>query len=432
MTDLDCTKVALKENEFLVTLVRTTRDKEAVKSLLGRLDGWAVGWLDGCAVGWQDGWLDGWAVVWLDGWLDGCPIGWLDGWQLGDSGSGLRVDGSVVDADGDCDGDIDKKSAVGMFVGWPRGDCDGDDVIRGRLNGSDDRDADGTNVDTIVGLDDVSDASSDALAVGDGVVGVGLNVGATDNGTVGVNVVWSLGCKLGPNVGSNVGDGSVSDKGLKVDANNDGSGDGILDGNIDGSFTVGSNEGCGVGSSVFVGRDDVLSLTVSDGDCVTLLLLLVLPALGEDVGDNDVRGVGDREGSFVGDSDGRVDRGIASDGDVVGRSDGDGVGYVLGLIVYFSAGGFWTFGVGSEEGTSWRYVLEYSARSEVTWNFRSEDGLDINSWSSSDWVDEPVHSDIWTLGFRRNSSIDSAVFVSVSADNSNPDDDNYCTLMKYD
>jgi hypothetical protein len=37
--DLDCNKVALKENEFLVTLVRTTRDKEGVRSLLGRLDG---------------------------------------------------------------------------------------------------------------------------------------------------------------------------------------------------------------------------------------------------------------------------------------------------------------------------------------------------------------------------------------------------------
>jgi hypothetical protein len=69
--------------------------------------------------------------------------------------SGLRVDGSVVDADGDgeCDGAIDEKSTVGVFVGWPRGDRDGiDDVIgRGRRNGSDDRDADGTNVDTVVG-----------------------------------------------------------------------------------------------------------------------------------------------------------------------------------------------------------------------------------------------------------------------------------------
>ena len=39
LTDLDCTKVASKETEFLVTLVRTRRDKEGVTSPLGRLEG---------------------------------------------------------------------------------------------------------------------------------------------------------------------------------------------------------------------------------------------------------------------------------------------------------------------------------------------------------------------------------------------------------
>ena len=96
---------------------------------------------------------------------------------------------------------------------------------------------------------------------------------------------------------------------------------------------------------------------------------------------HDGRGVGDRTGIPVGNCDGRIDGDAEGDdfgtsatgnatiplipdgwevalGNAVGLRDGGGVGIGLGTVVNFSAGVLWTFSVGSEEGTSWRYVLE--------------------------------------------------------------------------